>query len=143
MSVSAILKEKGSSVFTLASTLSIMDAVAMLGEHKVGALIVSDNGETIDGILSERDIVRGVAHFGSACLQKSVADLMTRNVITCTEEATVSDLMELMTKGRFRHLPVVRGDKLVGVVSIGDIVKRRIAEIEREAEEIRSYIATA
>ncbi|MEO0542584.1 MAG: CBS domain-containing protein [Pseudomonadota bacterium] len=143
MNVSAILAEKGTSVFTLKSQIGIMDAISALRENKVGALVVSDDGQSIDGILSERDIVRGVAERGAACLDAKVADLMTRDVITCSEDATVSDLMELMTKGRFRHLPVVRGNALVGIVSIGDIVKRRIADVEREAEEIRSYIATA
>ncbi|MEL6202495.1 MAG: CBS domain-containing protein [Pseudomonadota bacterium] len=143
MNVSAILAEKGASVFTLKSNINIMDAVRALRENKVGALVVSDDGTSIDGILSERDIVRGVAEQGAPCLDRKVGDLMTRNVVTCTEDATVSDLMELMTQGRFRHLPVVRGDALVGIVSIGDIVKRRIADVEREAEDIRSYIATA
>ncbi|MEO1702032.1 MAG: CBS domain-containing protein [Pseudomonadota bacterium] len=143
MNVSAILAEKGTSVFTLKSGIGIMDAVRSLRENKVGALIVSDDGQSIDGILSERDIVRGIAELGAACLERNVADLMTRDVVTCSEDATVSDLMELMTQGRFRHLPVVRGNALVGIVSIGDIVKRRIADVEREAEEIRSYIATA
>ncbi|MEO1745052.1 MAG: CBS domain-containing protein [Pseudomonadota bacterium] len=143
MNVAAILSDKGGDVFTLKSGVSIMDAANALREHKVGALIVSDDTKTIDGILSERDIVRGVAERGAASLQETVADLMTRDVITCSEESTVSDLMELMTSGRFRHLPVVRGNDLIGIVSIGDIVKRRIADVEREAEEIRSYIATA
>ncbi|MEL6436569.1 MAG: CBS domain-containing protein [Pseudomonadota bacterium] len=143
MNVAAILSDKGGDVFTLKSDVSIMDAANALREHKVGALIVSDDTKTIDGILSERDIVRGVAERGAASLQETVANLMTRDVITCSEESTVSDLMELMTSGRFRHLPVVRGNDLIGIVSIGDIVKRRIADVEREAEEIRSYIATA
>jgi CBS domain-containing protein len=98
---------------------------------------------TIKGILSERDIVRALGRNGGAALDASVSELMTAKVRTCTEDSTVPELMELMTEGRFRHLPVERDGKLIGVVSIGDIVKRRIDQIEREADDIRSYIASA
>lgn len=141
MHVKSILEGKGSEVFTLTPQGSIADAARSLAQHKVGALVVSDDSKKILGILSERDIVKAVATDGSAALDKTVDDLMTRKVTTCAEESTVSELMSLMTEGRFRHLPVEKDGKLIGIISIGDVVKRRIAEVEREAEEIKTYIA--
>lgn len=143
MTVRAILTEKGNDVVTLTADVSVADAIALLAKHRIGALVVSDDNRTIKGILSERDIVRRLAEDGSAALKHSVSDLMTANVKVCTENHTVNEVMEIMTRGRFRHLPVERDGKLIGVVSIGDVVKRRIEEVQREAEEIRSYIATA
>lgn len=141
--VKHILADKGTEVFTLSRDASGIDAVNALAEYNVGALVVAGPDKSIQGIVSERDIVRAISRGGVSRLDKPVSDLMTSKVRTCTEEATVPELMELMTEGRFRHLPVERDGKLVGVVSIGDIVKHRIAEIEREAEDIRSYIASA
>lgn len=142
MSVARILEEKGSDVFTMPPSTKTMDAVIALRDQKIGALVVSSGGGKIDGILSERDIVRALAEHGKSVLTKPVSDLMTKNVITCSERANVPELMELMTKGRFRHLPVATDGKLVGIISIGDVVKRRIAEVEAEAEEIKSYISS-
>jgi len=142
MSVARILEEKGSDVFTLSEDSSILDAVRELGDHKVGAMVVADAERTIKGILSERDVVGAIAERGVGALSEPVSALMTRNVITCTEDMAINTLMELMTKGRFRHLPVERDGKLAGIVSIGDVVKRRIAEIEQEADEIRHYITS-
>lgn len=143
MIVKQILSDKGSDVFTLALDASGLDAVDALGKFNIGALIVATPDKVIKGIVSERDIVRALARDGYEALKKPITDLMTASVRTCTEEASVPQVMALMTEGRFRHLPVERDGKLVGLVSIGDIVKRRIAEIEREAEDIRSYIASA
>lgn len=143
MSVARILEEKGSDVFTLSEDASILDAVRELGDHKVGAMVVAAGDRTIKGILSERDVVGAIAKRGVGALSEPVSALMTRNVITCTEDMAINTLMELMTKGRFRHLPVERDGKLAGIVSIGDVVKRRIAEIEQEAAEIRHYITSS
>jgi CBS domain-containing protein len=143
MNVRAILADKGFDVVTLTTDVSVAGAIALLAKHRIGALIVAGDNKVIKGILSERDIVRALAQDGAEALKRSVSELMTANVKVCTEEHTVNDVMEIMTRGRFRHLPVERDGKLVGVVSIGDVVKRRIEEVQREAEDIRSYIATA
>lgn len=141
MTVKLILEQKGGEVFTLTPTGSIRHATNTLAERKVGALVVSDESQAILGILSERDIVRAIAKMGDAALDEPVSAVMTKSVKTCTEEATIPQVMSLMTDGRFRHLPVERDGKLVGIISIGDVVKRRIADIEQEADQIRAYIA--
>lgn len=141
MTVKLILEQKGGDVFTLAPTDSIEQATKELAARKVGALVVSNDSKAILGILSERDIVRAVARMSDKALDEPVSALMTKNVTTCTEATTVSELMSLMTEGRFRHLPVERDGKLIGIISIGDVVKRRIADIEQEAEQIKAYIA--
>jgi CBS domain-containing protein len=115
----------------------------MLAENRIGALVVTNGDAKILGILSERDIVRILARAGTACLDQAVRDVMTPKVSICNENHTVIEVMEIMTKGRFRHLPVERDGRLHGIISIGDVVKRRIEEAEREAEQIREYIATA
>ncbi len=143
MMVKHILAEKGADVFTLSADATCKESVAALAKYNIGALVVAGPDMTIKGILSERDIVRALGRSGAAALDASVSELMTSKVRTCTEDSTVPELMELMTEGRFRHLPVERDGKLIGVVSIGDIVKRRIDQIEREADDIRSYIASA
>lgn len=143
MSVARILEEKGSDVFTLADGASILDAVRALGEHRVGAMVVVDADRKIMGILSERDVVGAIARRGAGALSEPVSALMTRNVVTCTQDMPINRLMELMTQGRFRHLPVERDGRLAGIVSIGDVVKRRIAEVEQEAAEIRHYITSS
>ena len=143
MNVARILEDKGSDVFTLSHDASVMDAVRELGDHRVGAMVVTDQDRTIHGILSERDVVGAIAKRGVNVLSEPVSALMTRDVVTCSEDMSINTLMELMTQGRFRHLPVERDGKLVGIISIGDVVKRRIAEIEMEAEEIRHYITSS
>lgn len=143
MTVRAILSEKGFDVITLKPDVSVKDAVAALAKHRIGAIVVTDGKGVIKGIISERDIVRTLAEDGAEALKHSVADLMTANVKVCTENHSVHEVMEIMTRGRFRHLPVERDGKLIGVISIGDVVKRRIEEAQKEAEEIRSYIASA
>lgn len=143
MMVKHILADKGIEVFTLSLDATGEEAVKALADYNIGALIVATPDKVIKGIVSERDIVRAISSGGTSTLQRSVADLMTSKVRTCSEESTVLEVMELMTEGRFRHLPVERDGKLIGVISIGDVVKWRIKEVEREAEEIRSYIASA
>ena len=143
MTVRAILEQKGHDVFTLGPNEKLSEAIRILAEHRVGALVITNDDRKIIGILSERDIVRVLAKDGVAALDLAVRAAMTPKVKICNEKHTVNELMEIMTTGRFRHLPVERDGLLVGIVSIGDVVKKRIEEIEREAEEIRAYIATA
>lgn len=142
MTVKAILAEKGRDVMTLTSGETIEGAVKTLAQYKIGALVVTSGNGKIEGILSERDIVRVFAAEGAAALKMPVSVAMTAKVKTCSESATVNEVMETMTRGRFRHLPVEKNGVLAGIISIGDVVKRRIQDIEREAEEIKQYIAT-
>jgi CBS domain-containing protein len=142
MLVKSILAEKGNEVLTVSTTTSVEDAVHTLAKNRIGALVVTDINANIKGILSERDIIRHIAQDGVAVLGQPVSRVMTANVKVCTENHTVNDVMEMMTKGRFRHMPVERAGKLIGVISIGDVVKRKIQETEEEAEAIKSYIAT-
>ena len=141
MTVRDILDRKGGDVHTLSADETLLNAVQALADHKVGALVVSNADKAILGILSERDIVRAISRVGPACLEDRVDSVMTRAVRTCVETTTISELMSEMTDGRFRHMPVERDGKLIGIVSIGDVVKKRIADIEREAEDIKAYIA--
>ena len=141
MFVSDILKSKGGAVVTASKTDTIRSVLTVLRDNKIGALVVGENGR-VDGILSERDIVHLIATDGAAALDKTVETAMTREVVTCTPCETIDRVMAMMTKGRFRHVPVLEDGALVGVVSIGDVVKRRIAETEREAEALKQYIAT-
>lgn len=143
MTVRAILEQKGHDVLTLGPNEKLSEAIRILAERRVGALVITNDDRKIIGILSERDIVRVLAKDGVAALDLAVRAAMTPKVKICNEKHTVNELMEIMTTGRFRHLPVERDGLLVGIVSIGDVVKKRIEEIEREAEEIRAYIATA
>ena len=143
MNVEAILRGKGRAVATIHPDQTINPALAALRDRNIGALVVSEDGERVDGIISERDIVRGLADYGSAFLALSVAEAMTRRVATCDPDDSVADLMAEMTNRRIRHLPVVRNGRLVGIVSIGDLVKNRLDEIEYEARSLRSFIAGA
>ena len=143
MTVKAILEQKGRDVVTIGPDASLGEAVQMLAEKRIGAIVVTRNGGRIAGIVSERDIVRTIARMGASALEESVASVMTPKVLVCRESNTVNEVMETMTRERFRHLPVERDGVLVGIVSIGDVVKRRIEDVEREAEDIKAYIATA
>ena len=142
MNVGGILKEKGRQVETAGPETSLQDIASVLGDKKIGALIILKNDGKIAGILSERDIVCAVAREGAAALKKPASDVMTKKVITCSDADSVNDLMESMTAGRFRHLPVVNNGNLSGIISIGDVVKWRIAEAEFEAEEMKRYISS-
>ena len=143
MTVRAILEQKGHDVFTLGPNHKLSEAIAILAEHRIGALVITNGDNKIVGILSERDIVRCLAKDGSEALEHTVRSVMTPKVKICNENHTVNEVMEIMTRGRFRHLPVEKDGQLDGIISIGDVVKRRIEDVEREAENIRSYIATA
>src|SRR5690348_9766718 len=143
MTVKAILARKGRDVSTIVPNATLSDAVQLLAQQRIGAVIVTGADDRVAGILSERDIVRVLSDRGAAALNESVATVMTRKVLTCNEAETVSVIMERMTTGKFRHLPVVDQGKLVGVISIGDVVKLRVEEIESESNALREYIATA
>lgn len=142
MNVDAILRAKGKRVETARPDWTVLQTVQKMSEHGVGALIVSADGQHIDGIISERDVMRQIATGGTSTLDAAVEQVMVREVFTCTRDDTVNHLMTVMTERRIRHLPVVDDGVLVGVVSIGDVVKRRIEETEHEAEALRQYIAT-
>lgn len=141
MQVKHILLEKGREVVTIASDATLSEAARLMARRRIGAVVVRGRDGQIAGILSERDLVRAIAEESVAALGRLVGAHMTRDVTTCCEFDTVEDLMETMTHGRFRHVPVVDDDHLVGIVSIGDVVKTRIAETIREAESLRDYIA--
>ncbi|WP_159591848.1 CBS domain-containing protein [Chelativorans xinjiangense] len=143
MTVKAILDSKGRDVVTIAADKTLGEAAALLADRGIGAIVVKSGDDRISGILSERDIVRVIAGEGPGALEKPVSAVMTARVKVCREDHTVNEVMQIMTEGRFRHLPVEKDGRLAGIVSIGDVVKRRIQEVEREAEEIRTYIATA
>ncbi|MCQ8782700.1 CBS domain-containing protein [Mangrovibrevibacter kandeliae] len=143
MNVGNILEEKGRDVVTLRPTVTIGEAIGVLAEKRIGAVVLTDEAGEVAGILSERDVVRILAAKGAESFQETVADAMTPKVVTCGEATTLDELMDIMTRGRFRHVPVLQDGRLAGIVSIGDVVKRRIETAEREAEEIRQYIATA
>lgn len=143
MTVKLILERKGYDVFSTTPETTLGDAVTMLTKHKIGAIVVCDQNNAIKGILSERDVVRAIAADGADALWKPISETMTVKVSVCTERHTVNQVMEMMTRGRFRHLPVEKDGHLHGIVSIGDVVKLRIEEVERESEDIRTYIATA
>jgi len=143
MTVKTILDQKGHDVFTLGPDEKLSAAVKMLSEHRIGALVVTNGDRKIVGILSERDVVRVIGKEGASALNHTVRNVMTSKVSICNESHSVNAVMEIMTRGRFRHLPVEKDGQLDGIVSIGDVVKRRIEDVEREAAEIKQYIATA
>jgi len=140
MTVAIILKEKGGKVATVRPHETIRTLVAKLKLENIGAVVVSRDGERVDGIISERDVVRGLATHGAELLSMRIDKLMIRDVLTCTPEDSVKDVMQTMTTRRVRHLPVVKGGKMVGVVSIGDVVKNRLQDVEMEARVLRDYI---
>lgn len=142
MIVAQMLKGKGGRVITVAPDDTVAKAAALLAENRIGAVVVSGGGGSIAGILSERDIVRHLAAHGAACLDAPVRDLMTVKVVTCRLNDSVNEIMARMSQGRFRHLPVVEHGALTGIISIGDVVKARVAEIETEAQALREYITT-
>jgi CBS domain-containing protein len=143
MKVSDILSAKGRDVVVIEPTANLQTAANLLASRKIGAIVILGAGGRIAGILSERDIVRALSTRGASALELPVGQAMTRDVMTCSEEDTCAEIMERMTAGKFRHLPVVRDSQLVGLVSIGDVVKQRVEEIERESEAMRDYIQTA
>lgn len=141
MQVSVLLQQKGAGVVTVPPGLVTAEAVAVLAEHRIGAVVVSDDGRRIDGVLSERDVVRALAREGAGVLDAPVSRWMTAEVVTCVPDTTVEQLMTTMTDRRIRHVPVVVDGELAGVVSIGDVVKDRISGLEAETRVLHDYIA--
>ena len=141
MNVETILRDKGDWVATIRPDATIAAAIDMLNRERVGALVISEDGAAVAGVLSERDIVRALGRFGEDLLSRPVDEIMTRDVITCELGDTVGELMSEMTNRRIRHLPVVVAGRLRGIVSIGDVVKNRLDEVEFEASSLRSFIA--
>ncbi len=141
MNVATILKHKGNDVVSVGPDATLQEAVRLLAGKRIGAALVLSEDKSLAGIVSERDIVRAIADRGPACLQMPVTSFMTRAVETCRPSDTIDQLMAQMTAGRFRHVPVVEDGRLAGIVSIGDVVKLRIAETELEVSAIREYIA--
>ena len=142
MNIATILKQKGRDIASVAPTATIAQLVQTLSERRIGAVLVLDAAQQLLGIVSERDIVHHLASDGAGTLEMTAAQLMTRAVQTASPQATVTQAMEIMTAGRFRHLPVVERGALVGIVSIGDIVKARISETEHEVESLKAYVAS-
>lgn len=141
MNVSAILKQKGRDVETVTPETTLMQVTTALAKRKIGAVVVVDERGKVQGIISERDIIRVLAQSGAQVLSSPASSVMTKNVISCGESDTLDQLMSTMTAGRFRHLPVTRDGALAGIVSIGDIVKYHVAEVEMEATAMKDYIA--
>jgi len=142
MTVRAILDSKGHHIQSVEPEVKLSAAIKMLGERKIGAVLVMSQGR-VEGILSERDIVRVLGERGARVLDEPVSAVMTRKVVSCRQSDTVASIMEMMTIGKFRHLPVVEEGMVVGLISIGDIVKWRVREFESEQEALRDYIKTA
>ncbi len=140
MKVSRLLDRKGSFVATVRPNSSIIDAVRVLANRSIGALVVSDDGRKIVGIVSERDVVRAISQFGAAILDSPVRMIMSDDIFTCSPDDSVDSLMPTMTDHRIRHIPVVIDGSLAGIVSIGDIVKARLDELEHEREALEQYI---
>jgi CBS domain-containing protein len=143
MTVKAILSRKGTDVVTVEPKTNLNEAVQLLGQRRIGAVVVTGADRRVIGILSERDIVRAMGERGHQILDETVDSVMTRRVVTCAEADTVAEIMERMTAGKFRHLPVIENGRLAGIISIGDVVKYRLEEIEKESEALKEYILTA
>lgn len=143
MTVETILADKGREIVTLNPRHTLAEAVETMTRHRIGAVVVVDAARAVQGIVSERDVVRALAESGAGVLDDPVSARMTTDVVTCSQSAGLPELMGLMTTGKFRHVPVVEDGRLVGIVSIGDIVKHRLAEVEAEHQAMREYITTA
>ena len=143
MIVKSIIDAKGGDIITIEPTVNLGAAAKLLAECRIGAVVIVGADHRIVGILSERDIVRAISERGPAALEEQIAQVMTRKVATCTYDETIRSIMERMTAGKFRHVPVIEQGRLVGIVSIGDVVKYRIEEMEQESAALRDYIQTA
>lgn len=142
MNIGQILNSKSRGVATARAEESIQDIAARLAQRKIGAVVIVGENGKVAGIISERDIIRLVAEHGAKALALRASDGMTREVISCSRTSTLDEIMEAMTNGRFRHLPVIEDGALVGIVSIGDVVKHHTAEVELEVTAMRGYLAT-
>jgi CBS domain-containing protein len=143
MTVTAILSAKGSDVVSIEPTATLAVAAKLLAARHIGSLVVLGAGGRLSGVLSERDIVRAIGELGAAALDQPVAQVMTRTVVTCSPDDSIESIMERMTSGKFRHMPVLRQSRLAGIVSIGDVVKDRLEAMERETEAMRDYNQSA
>ncbi|MEX2550161.1 MAG: CBS domain-containing protein [Nitriliruptoraceae bacterium] len=139
--VASILAHKGSDVTTISPDARIAEATELLADRGIGAVVVTSDGKTIEGILSERDVVHHLAAAGAAGFEDEVGDAMTRDVATCTHRTTVDELIVLMTEGRFRHVPVRSAGQLAGIVSVGDVVRVRMEELAEDADQLRAYVS--
>jgi len=142
MNVASILKVKGKLVATAPSEDTVETVAQKLASKKIGAIVIVNEGGDVAGIISERDIIRVIAEQGSAALRQPVSTVMTKNVMTCNQANTIDQMMSIMTQGRFRHVPVIEEGSLVGIISIGDVVKHHIAEVEMEVTAMRDYLAS-
>ena len=142
MTVRAILEAKGRQIVAIEPDTLLASAAKVLADRRIGAVLVLSRGR-LQGILSERDVVRSIGEFGAAVLTLPVSAVMTRNVVSCRQTDTVGSIMELMTNRKFRHLPVVENGEIIGVISIGDIVKSRLREFENEQQALHDYIKSA
>ncbi|MFT4960583.1 MAG: CBS domain-containing protein [Paracoccaceae bacterium] len=141
MLVHQILKSKpGSGVQSVPENTKVAEAARILAENRIGTVVVSEDGKTADGILSERDIVRELAKTGGGCLDRSVGEYMTRKLVTCTPQSSIEDVLHQMTNGRFRHMPVVEDGVMVGLISIGDVVKAQLSHLAMEKEALQGMI---
>lgn len=143
MTIAAILKQKGSDVASVLPSATIAEVAHVLAERRIGAVVVCDERHDLLGILSERDIVRALAAFGASTLDHRAEQLMTRHVTTALSRTTVAEATEMMTCGRFRHLPIMEQGRLIGLVSIGDVVKARMSQQESEVDNLKAYVAGA
>lgn len=143
MIVKSIVDNKGRDVVTIEPSASLDSAAKVLAERRIGAVVVLGAEDRVVGILSERDIVRAISERGADAMQEPVAQVMTRKVATCTLDESIHSIMERMTAGKFRHVPVIEQGRLAGIISIGDVVKHRIVEIEQESDALKTYIQTA
>lgn len=141
MTVGMILRQKGSAVTTVPPTKTALEAVTLLSEHRIGAVLVTDHAGRVIGVFSERDVVIAVARGGVAALDQTVGEIMTSPVFSCGPNDSIDDVMSWMTERRIRHLPVMHDGELIGIVSIGDVVKSRISEMAQETDQMRAYIA--
>ena len=140
MRIERVISNKGAEVLTIAPNASVGDAAILLSEKRIGAVVVCEPGKPPEGILSERDIVRELGRSGAGCLQQTVADLMTRDIRTCSLSDALDDVLSIMTEGRFRHMPVIQDGQMVGIVSIGDIVKSRLNELSMERDALEGMV---
>ena len=142
MKIDDIIRKKGADVVTIAPAATVSELIDLLAKHNIGAVVVSDDGSSIGGIVSERDVVRRLATEGTSVLDKAVSEIMTADVKTCGSEDSLESTAETMTYGRFRHLPVVEDGKLVAIISIGDVVKHRIDQLTDERNHLLEYLHT-
>ena len=142
MNIGHILKVKGRSVSTARQVDNVQEIANRLSQRKIGAIVIIGDNGVVSGIISERDVIRVIAQHGTKALLMPVSEVMTRDVVSCTEATPVDEIMAMMTMGRFRHVPVIEDGALVGIISIGDVVKHHVAEVELEVSAMRGYLAT-